>query len=152
MIAIKYPWVIFQGNSVPAIPALDASFSKVCFKSLNTILSFLPHFQSPDSLDQSIGSDGVVFDEHSVVHSHELQTFSPDLVVVTGLSLTFPIKVDNQVPNLLPNACVPALASKLYVKELPFLHGYVGYKFWQNLCRYQSFHSRLVEEWSMRCL
>ncbi|KAH3764968.1 hypothetical protein Pelo_3148 [Pelomyxa schiedti] len=26
------------------------------------------------------------------------------IMIVTGLSLTFPIKVDNQVPNLLPNA------------------------------------------------
>ncbi|KAH3745612.1 hypothetical protein Pelo_12962 [Pelomyxa schiedti] len=87
-----YPWVIFQGNSVrislafqhpmilysllfgtpcdniAAIPALDAPVSKVCFKS--------------HSLDQSIGSDGVVFDEHSVVQgSHGLRTFSRDLVV-----------------------------------------------------------------------
>ncbi|KAH3745613.1 hypothetical protein Pelo_12963 [Pelomyxa schiedti] len=54
------------------------------------------------------------------------------IMIVMGLSLTFPLKVDNQVPNLLPNACVLALAS-----ELAAVDGGIV-----STVTYQSFHSR----------
>ncbi|KAH3761321.1 hypothetical protein Pelo_6852 [Pelomyxa schiedti] len=62
-------------------------------------------FAFPISMASAFAILGICVTCFSVEHE--------SIMIVTGLSLTFPIKVDNQVPNLLPNVCVPALASEL---------------------------------------